>query len=184
MAQSKILIDTNTYLRLAKTIHPLLFTPFGAEEYCLYILPELNHELDNRKLKTKFHWVDELPYIKNRQHFPQVSRKQKKAISDTFNFMWDYVQTELPGPSGIDTHYVAYALELNVPLVTDDQDMTQLAKVYEVKVMPTLQLLKLMLDSEHIDLKAVSSLFEYWKYLADIPANFLSDRRRFFPPLA
>ncbi len=51
MAQSKILVDTNAYLRLAKTIRPLLFMPFGENEYCLYILPELNEELKSHKLQ-------------------------------------------------------------------------------------------------------------------------------------
>ncbi|MEA9390931.1 hypothetical protein SJI19_10305 [Acerihabitans sp. TG2] len=45
MPQSKILVDTNAYLRLAKTIRPLLFVTFGDNEYCLYILPELIEEL-------------------------------------------------------------------------------------------------------------------------------------------
>ena len=57
MPQSKILVDTNSYLRLAQTIRPLLFLPFGDGEYCLYILPELNVELSNRRLKSKFPWV-------------------------------------------------------------------------------------------------------------------------------
>ena len=52
MPQAKILVDTNAYLRLAKTIRPLLFVPFGVKEFCLYILPELNHELENRKLQS------------------------------------------------------------------------------------------------------------------------------------
>lgn len=52
MTQSKILVDTNAYLRLAKTIRPLLFNPFGDNGYCLYILPELNTELTNNRLVT------------------------------------------------------------------------------------------------------------------------------------
>jgi len=47
MPQSKILIDTNTYIRLAQSIRPLLFMPFGESEYCLHILQELNDELSN-----------------------------------------------------------------------------------------------------------------------------------------
>jgi hypothetical protein len=183
MAQSKILVDTNSYLRLAKTIHPLLFTPFGAEAYCLYILPELNHELGNRKLQTKFHWVDESTYVENRQNFPKVSRKGKRAIERTFDFLWDYVQTTLPGASKTDTLYIAYALELDVPLVTDDQDMADLANEFEAKVMPTLHLLKLMLDCQHIRIETITGLFEYWKYLSDMPANFHADRCRLFPEL-
>ena len=42
MPQSKVLVDSNSYFRLAKSIHPLLFQTFGDEEYCLYVLPELD----------------------------------------------------------------------------------------------------------------------------------------------
>lgn len=76
MPQSKILVDTNAYLRLAQTIRPLLSVPFGENEYCLYILPELNKELEVHKLQNTFYWVTEDEYIQNRQHFPNISRKQ------------------------------------------------------------------------------------------------------------
>ena len=39
--QSKILIDTNAYFRLAQSIRPLLKVEFGDEEYCLYVIKEL-----------------------------------------------------------------------------------------------------------------------------------------------
>ena len=97
MPQSKILVDTNAYLRLAQTIDPLLFTPFGDLEYCLYILPELNDELSNHRLRTKFSWVDEERYIGNRKYFPVIGRKQKKAIDHAFQFVWGHVQKDLPG---------------------------------------------------------------------------------------
>ena len=62
MPQSKILVDTNAYLRLARTVHPLLFTPFGDAEYCLYIIPELNRELCGHRLMSKFPWINEAEY--------------------------------------------------------------------------------------------------------------------------
>src|SRR5690606_37949859 len=135
MSQSKILVDTNAYLRLAKTIRPLLFVPFGDNEYCLYILQELNTELAGRKLQSKFPWVDDKEFAENRKHFPQISKKQKKSIQQNFEYVWDHVQTELPGPSRVDARYISYALELDVPVVTDDQDMTELAKVFDAKVL-------------------------------------------------
>lgn len=180
MPQSKILVDTNAYLRLAKTIRPLLFVPFGDNEYCLYILPELNEELASRKLQSKFPWVDEEEFAENRRHFPTIGRKQKRSIEQTFEYIWDYVQTDLPGPSRVDAWYIAYALELGVPVVTDDQDMTDLAKAFEAEVMPTLELLKIMLDCGHTDMKTINGLVEYWKYFSDMPANFKSDFQRLF----
>lgn len=180
MPQSKILVDTNTYLRLAKTIRPLLFRAFGPENYCLYILPELNQELGGTKLKTKFEWVEDDEFSENRQHFPKVSRKQKTSIAQSFEYMWDFVQSDLPGPSKVDTLYIAYALTLDIPVVTDDQDMTQLAAEFEAQTMPTLQLLRLMVDCGHTDLATVNQLVGYWKYLSDLPANSKADFQRLF----
>lgn len=96
MPQSKILVDTNAYLRLDKTIRLLLFVPFGDNEYCLYILPELNDELAGRKLQSKFPCVDEEEFTENRKCFPQIGKKQKKSIQQTFEYVWDHVQTERP----------------------------------------------------------------------------------------
>lgn len=180
MAQSKILVDTNSYIRLARTIHPLLFRPFGEAEYCLYVLPELNQELANHKLESKFHWVNDAEYSDNRRNFPNLSRAQKTAIKQTFDFVWDYVKTELPGPSRVDASYIAHAIELRIPVVTDDRDMTTLARQFEVHTLSTLALLRIMLDCQHIAAPTLVALFEYWRHLTDLPANFLADRKRFF----
>ena len=181
MPQSKILVDTNAYLRLAKTIRPLLFMPFGDSEYCLYILPELNDELSHHRLVTKFPWVDEAEYRENRQYFLNVGRKQRKVIQETFKYIWDYVETDLPGPSRVDALYIAYAIELNIPIVTDDQDMIELAKTFDVQMIPTLKLLKIMLNCGHTDIKTIRSLVEYWRYIGDRPANLEADFARLFP---
>ncbi|GGA75326.1 hypothetical protein GCM10011369_16520 [Neiella marina] len=180
MPQSKILVDTNSYLRLAKTVRPLLFVTFGDEDYCLYILPELNEELSSRKLQSKFPWTEEDEFIENRKSFPVVGRKQKRLINEAFDYIWDHVQTELPGPSRVDALYIAYALELNVPVVTDDQDMIKLAKAFDAKVMTTLELLRLMLDCNHTDMKTINGLVEYWSHFGDKPANFAADFKRLF----
>jgi len=180
MAQSKILVDTNSYLRLAKTVNPLLFTPFGEPQYCLYVIPELNRELSTRRLMSKFPWVDGAEYSQNRKHFPTVGRKVRKSISQNFEFIWEHVQTDFPGPSKVDALYIAYALELSVPVVTDDLDMTELATVFEAKVLSTLEVLKIMLDHEHVDMKTIDGMVDYWRYMSDRPANMEKDYTRLF----
>lgn len=161
----------------------MLFLPFGDGEYCLYILPELNDELSNRRLKSKFPWVDEYEHKENRKHFPTIGRKQKKSIEGNFEFIWDHVQTELPGPSRVDALYIAYALELDIPEVTDDQDMTELAIAFDAQVMPTLELMKIMYDSDHTDLKTIKGVVGYWRAIGDCPANLNRDLKRFFHDL-
>ncbi len=44
---------------------------------------------------------------------------------------------------------VAYGIELDIPIVIDDQDMSALADAFDAKVMPTLELQKIMLDCDH-----------------------------------
>lgn len=183
MAQSKILVDTNSYLRLAQSIRPLLFVLFGEDEYCLYILPELNDELGNRRLNSKFPWVDEDEYAENRKCFPSLSRKQKKSVVNTFDYVWDYVQTSLPGPSRVDALYIAYALELNIPVVTDDQDMTELAEAFDAQSMSTLELIKIIHDNGHAELSKIKGIVDYWIAIGDCPANFQRDLKRLFPEL-
>jgi hypothetical protein len=179
MAQSKVLIDTNAYLRLAKTIRPLLFVPFGEKKYCLYVIPELNDELTNKRLSSQFPWTTEEEYEENRKFFPKLSGKQKKSIADTFIHIWEFVKSDFPGPSKVDALYIAYAIELKIPIVTDDQDMTELAETFDVQVMPTLGLLKIMLNAGHTDVKTINGLVEYLR-LFDKPANLDSDYRKYF----
>ena len=83
------------------------------------------------------------------------------------------------GISKVDAWYIAYAIELQIPVVTDDQDMTKLAKTFDVKVMPTLGLLKIMLDAGHTDMKTINSLVEYLR-IFDKPANLDSDYKKYF----
>lgn len=180
MPQSKILVDTNAYLRLAKTIRPLLFTPFGTAEYCLYVIPELNKELCGRRLMSIFPWVDEAEYAENRKHFPTVGRKERKSISHNFDFIWEHVQSDFPGPSKVDTLYIAYALDMSVPVVTDDQDMKELAALFDTRVLSTLEVLRMMLDARHVDMKTINGMVGYWRYMSDRPANMEKDYTRLF----
>ena len=88
--------------------------------------------------------------------------------------------TDLPGPSKVDALYIAYGIVLNILVVTDDQDLTALAHVFEAKVMPTLELLKIMLDCGHTDMKTIDGLVDYWRHIGDRPANLDVDYERLF----
>lgn len=179
MPQSKILVDTNAYLRLARTIRPLLFVPFGNKEYCLYILPELNDELKTSKLQNKFNWVNEQEFVENRAFFPKISKTQKSSIKQTYDYLRDYVQDN-PGPSPVDTLYVAYAIELNIPVATDDRDMADLARAFDAQVLSTVELLKIMFDCGHVDMQAIKGLCEYLRYWADFTPAMEADYKRLF----
>lgn len=165
---------------MAQSIRPLLLVAFGESEYCLYVIPELNRELQAKHLKTKFPWIDQPEFMEERARFPIVSRKQKNSIDRIFDFLWDFVESELPGPSRVDARYVAYALELQVPLVTDDEDMIELARQFGATVMRSLDLLKLMLDEGHIDMKKIRATVAYWRHVGDTPGQLARQYRQLF----
>ena len=181
MAQSKILLDSNSYFRLARSIHPLLFQEFGEQRYCLYVLEELEQECArNPRLQNKFSWVNDPEYRENRQKRLALSRQQKKELTTVYEFLWNHVQTQLPGPSRIDVTILSHGYILGIPVATDDADMLALAKVFGVKVMKTLELLKLMLDKNHIDIATVRSVAAYWSYEDDRPKDYHKDYQRLF----
>ena len=182
MAQTKVLIDTNVYVRLAKSICPLLCHPFGEADYCLYILPVLEDELErSSRMQEKFPWINDEEYVENRECFLTISRKQRKAISDAHEHIWKYVQRNSPGPSSIDTLYIAHASELEIRLATDDQNMATVAREFGVTVWSSLELLRVMLDYQRVDKATVDSIYNYWDYTEDLPFNAAEDYRQLFP---
>ena len=67
-----------------------------------------------------------------------------------------------------------------MPVVTDDQDMMDLAALFDAQVLSTLEILKMMFDAEHVGMKTVNGLVDYWRYMSDRPANMEKDCARLF----
>jgi hypothetical protein len=180
-SQTKILLDSNSYFRLAKGIHPLLFQEFGDQRYCLYVLPELQREYDRQpRLRAKFPWVDDPDFRANRQRQPKLSKQQKRALDTTYDVLWDHVQTTLPGPSRVDVTVLTYGYVLGVQVVTDDGDMRALGTVFGISLMTTVELLALMHACGHVDMAKVRAVASYLAYLPDLPKGFAADYLRLF----
>ena len=176
MAQSKILLDTNSYIRLAKSIHPLLDVPFGEDNHCLYVLKELDIEFSrNKRLQTKFSWVDEDEYQSNRKKRLTLSKKDKRNIKLTVDFIRQHKIDNMLSVSEVDILCLAYGHALEIYVVSDDTDMLEAASVFYIKTMKTLELLHLMLECARVNLKQVRQIVAYWGYISDKPANFRQD---------
>jgi predicted nuclease of predicted toxin-antitoxin system len=187
MAQTKIIVDTNSYLRLAQNIHPLLCAPFGEKDYTLYMHAELNAEFrSSSRLQSKFQWACENAFVENRKRSLTLSKSHKREIEDTFEYMWDYVKEEFhekrqKGPSRTDTIIIATAATLEIRVVTDDQDMIELAETYGVHQISSLELLKLMLDEGSIDFEKIEQVVAQWQYENDTPySNWKDEYARLF----
>ncbi len=181
MPQTKILIDSNVYFRLAQSIHPLLQVEFGKEKYCLYVINDLQTEYDNNsRLRNAFSWVNDSEYRKNRACELNVSRKKRKEIEQAFEFIRSHARDAQLGTSNVDIRALAHAYILDIPIVTDDADMLALAQDFDIKTLKTLELLRQMLDCQHIDIAMVRQIAAYWIYENDRPKSFSSDYRKLF----
>lgn len=182
MGEERILIDTNSYLRLAQNIHPLLLQKFGKEGFTLYPHSKLADEISrNNRLKTKFHWFSESQYEENRKQKLYPNKEERKDVELAYEAMWALVEEENLGPSEVDTRIVAYGAALEIRIVTDDADMIALAEMYGVHQLTSMELMKLMLDTEHIDFEKIIQVVEQWIYDRDFPnGRFRKDFKRIF----
>lgn len=176
MAQTKILLDTNSYLRLAQNLHPLLFHSFGGEHFTLYVHKDLKDEcLRQPRLANKFDWITLPRYEENRKRALNMSKAQHADVEQNFDFIWGQVESEGLTPSRIDTLILATALTLGVRVVTDDQGMLALAKEYGIDTWTTLELMKSMVDAGHITIEKVCMVVEQWVHDEDLPAKALRE---------
>lgn len=179
--QNKILVDTNSYIRLAQNIHPLLRVPFGEDNTCLYVLPELERELNCQpRLQTRFPWVLEEEYAANRKGTIGISKIQKQKIEKAFPFMKQYALTIDRTPSDVDIKYCATGFVMKYSVVTDDLGMTELGEEFDVTMISTLGLLSMMKNAAHVDLAKIRAIAEYLDYCKDIPAKFYTEYRLLF----
>lgn len=170
MAKKRILLDSNAYLRLANSLHPLLAESFGEENYTLYLIPEFQKEFDkNPRLINKFGWVNQPEYVENRKYCIRITKSQKEQIKLTYSYLWQYNVSEGFGASRIDIRALAYGAVLDASLVTDDSDMGQIAKVFGIEVKGLLDLLQLMYHTKRIDFQGIETLLKYLEYMKDLP---------------
>lgn len=181
MSQSRILVDSNVYFRLAQSIHPLLNTEFGDKRYCLYCIKELQDEYNrSSRLKNAFSWVNNPEYVGNRSHLLKITKEEKLEIKRAYDFILDYVRNVHPGVSKVDVRCLAHAEQLRIPVVTDDEEMRTVAGEYGITTYKTLELLKLMLDCRYIGIDKVREIAAYLTYLNDKPKDFAVDYRKLF----
>lgn len=177
MSQTKLLLDTNAYLRLAYTIHPLLFVSFGEENYTLYVIEEFQKEFDRqRRLTHGFPWVNQKKFKEDRSKYVTLSSQDKKSIAVAETFIWEHNISLGLGASEVDVRALSFGSVLDIPVVTDDKDMVELANSLGIKAIRILTLLSIMLNSNHIDIEKIKELAGYLDYTNDLPyKNFIKD---------
>jgi hypothetical protein len=176
MPRNRLLIDSNSYFRLAKSIHPLLGAEFGHSRYILLVLKDLDDEyFRSSRLHGKFSWVDDPPYRLNRRNNRGGAGKEAAKVERAAGVIRRYSRTNGIPLSHVDVSYLAYSSVLRIPVVTDDEPMIEIAKVHGILCMKTVELLALMLECGHVNLPKVREIAGFLAYDNDLPRNFASD---------
>lgn len=154
---------------------------FGREKYCLGVIEELDKEYEkNPTLKNKFFWVSQNEYSHNRKKCFSPTIRQRSEINHAFFFIRGFARESQFSVSEVDIVGLAYAYVLKIPVVTDDSDMLEVAKEFEISTYKTLELMKLMMASGFVKMKKIRSIVSYWVYQNDKPKSFRKDFKRLF----
>jgi len=174
--ENSYLADSNSYFRLAKSLHPLLCNPFGKKNHCIFILRECDEEYSNSlSLQNKFSWVKSDEFSNNRKKGLLRTSSYDDAIENNIKFIKLYAREKYINVSQVDIKYLASALELGIVLITDDSGMIKIAEEFEIKIMKSIDVLKLMLDCNYITIEKVKEVTSYWVHTKDTPKDFKVD---------
>lgn len=170
MAQTKIIIDTNAYLRLGKSISPLLGRPFGKEKFTLQGHDYLNKELErNDRFENKFPWINDEICVKEKKKIIPKSSEAYKSISETYDHIFEYEKAEKLSLSLEDKYCLGTALELELTCVTDEYAMRNVAKEFDINVLTTIGLIKLMVENNFLEICQAKDIINYLEYKNDLP---------------
>ncbi len=148
---TEVLLDTNTYLRLAKRIRPAVGRQFGQVPYIVVILKAVEEEVHrNPKLQFKNPWFDEPEFAQERMaKQTRLSAAEKQDMKLVQDVLMGTVQLDIDKytshgrspPGATDCWLLAYGQVKRAIVVTDDLGMHTLAAETGLKVWHGFELL-------------------------------------------
>ncbi len=166
---TQVLLDTNTYLRLAKRIRPAVGRKFGQVPYVLVILKAVEEEVHrNARLRFLNPWFDEPEFAderKSKQTKLSESEKQElKLIQDvlqgTVHLDIAKYTTGRSPPGATDCWLLAYGQVKGAIVVTDDLGMHTLASDFGLKVWHGFELLAKLKSAKVVDNDLVRDIYD------------------------
>lgn len=184
------LLDTNTYLRLAKRIRPLLGVEFGQKPYVLMVLKDVEDEVRrSRTLQFKFPWFDNEDFGAERDA-AQVRLKadEKLLLQNTQSVMRGHVLSEVDRyttsgrqpPSDTDCRVLAFGQVREAIVVTDDLGRHLLADDFEIPIWHGWQLLAKMRAAKVVSNDLVREIFEALENNGDLTQTWRAAKHREF----
>lgn len=177
MKQVEILLDTNIYLRFARSHHPLLPGPYitPKTEYRFYIIPEIQVEYDkSQKIQDNFSWFTQRRFWNNREsNYYDISSIAKSDLDWHLGY---FRNCSTGNASKVDLKLLAIGEILEIDIATDEETMDEIAaELLEIDIYDSLDIFQILLDSGETMEKLISTV-HYLEHVDDLPyPNFKKD---------
>ncbi len=165
---TQVLLDTNTYLRLAKRIRPAVGREFGQVPYVLVILKAVEDEV-HRSTRLRFlnPWFDELEFAQERMakqvRLSAAEKQDLKLVQDvllgTVHLDVAKYTTGRSPPGATDCWLLAYGQVKGAIVVTDDLGMHTLAAEAGLKVWHGFELLAKLKTAKIVNNELVREIY-------------------------
>lgn len=177
-----VLLDTNTYLRLAKRVRPLLGVKFGQKNYVLTVLKDVEDEVRrNRTLRFRFPWFDDETFGSERDATQvRLSAVEKTALNNARSVLRGHVLSDVDRyttggrhpPSDTDCRVLAFGQIREAIVVTDDLGMHLLATDFELPIWHGWELLSKMKAAKKVDNDLIRDIYSALERNGDITSTW------------
>ncbi len=177
-----VLLDTNTYLRLAKRIRPLLGVKFGQKDYVLTVLKDVEDEVRrSRTLRFRFPWFDDEAFGTERDAAQiRLSTAEKAALDNARSVLRGHVLSDVDRyttggrhpPSDTDCRVLAFGQIREAIVVTDDLGMHSLADDFELPIWHGWELLSKMKAAKKVDNDLIRDIYDALERNGDLTVTW------------
>jgi hypothetical protein len=177
-----VLLDTNSYLRFAKRIRPIIGVKFGQRNYVLAIHKVVEDEVHRSpRLQDKFPWFDVQEFAEERLA-KQIRLKEveKARISIAHSVLLGWVSSNVESyttagrspPGWTDCWLLALGQERNAVIVTDDLGIHLLAEEFRIEVWHGYELLDKLRTAKTVDSEKVREIYDALETNGDLPKSW------------
>ena len=186
---TQVLLDTNTYLRLAKRIRPAVGREFGQVPYVLVILKAVEDEVyRSARLRFLNPWFDEPEFAEERlAKQTRLNAAEKQDLKLVQEVLLGTVQLDVAKyttgrspPGATDCWLLAYGQVKGAIVVTDDLGMHTLAADAGLKVWHGFELLAKLRTAKIVDNDLVRQIYDALERNNDMTDTWREAKHREF----
>lgn len=186
-----VLLDTNTYLRLAKRVRPFVGLQFGQVPYVLTILKVTEDEVHrNPNLQFRNPWFDQTEHAQERMAKQvRLSATERAQIEAAQSVLLGWVGMDVDRftshgrspPSAVDCWLLAFGQVRPAIVVTDDLGMHELVKDFpDIKVWHGYELLAKLRTAKMVDDHLIREIYEALEANGDLTGTWQKARHKAF----